>query len=632
MRSQQQASGRGRVRRLFPVRTLLALLLALALRSAAAAAIARPSAPPLATTYYFSTSGSDANDGLSEATPKLSLSLMASLLQPGVTIRLKRGDTFYVPGIALRFTALGNATSAPMTIGAYGDAALPRPTIADLVPYPTANWRVDGNDTYSLPQSNGRADLDFVYRLYLGGEPLAKVPNQASLVDHTYCVDTGRIYVKDAAFLAHPVVETIEHADGYFFDVADVHQLTFEQLVLKGGDGGGAAGTALRFSAPSTNLTLRDVELRQFRGYGMTFGVTSWSDTTSRHRDVTIERCTIDKGWSAAMNAEYAHVVAGLYWNGANGGGPGGDAILFADAVDGGLVRDCTITNMGHSGVGGQIGTPALFGLRRIVVETSRVTRGTSSYCRAFAFGGSAAQCRGIVVRRNHFRDLTNASHLGGSRCSVYSNVFDLTTVTTSTSHQQPWCIDAMLGLNYGGSGIDYVMEECVVANNTFVDADAFVWYQWPAGSSQLLDRNVFANNLFVGWRNTSISYDAALVMHWTYEPFMGFVRNGFWGGAPNRVVFFDNLGRHDVDALNGIAPSRGNLEADPEFVGGAPGTPEHFRLASTSPFADAGVDLAALLPAGLDAVDFYGRPFPPHPSLGAIQVGRASGGIRSRK
>ena len=56
-----------------------------------------------ATTYYFSTSGSDANNGLSSSKPKQSIAAANALMKNGNIILFKRGNTWYIPrkGIVL---------------------------------------------------------------------------------------------------------------------------------------------------------------------------------------------------------------------------------------------------------------------------------------------------------------------------------------------------------------------------------------------------------------------------------------------------------------------------------------------------------------------------------------------------
>lgn len=74
------------------------------------------------TNYYISSSGSDANDGLSIANPWLSLNkVYYTVNNPGDSILIKRGDT--LEG-AITKVLVGSAAS-PIVIGAYGTGELP---------------------------------------------------------------------------------------------------------------------------------------------------------------------------------------------------------------------------------------------------------------------------------------------------------------------------------------------------------------------------------------------------------------------------------------------------------------------------------------------------------------------------
>ena len=77
-----------------------------------------------ATTYYFSTSGNDANNGTSTSTPWKTLSKFNSVFasrSPGDNFLFNRGDVFYGKIVISR----SGSSGAPITIGAYGTGANP---------------------------------------------------------------------------------------------------------------------------------------------------------------------------------------------------------------------------------------------------------------------------------------------------------------------------------------------------------------------------------------------------------------------------------------------------------------------------------------------------------------------------
>ncbi len=84
------------------------------------------------TVYYFSSTGNDSNNGLSESTPKRNLSQVLGLnLDPGDAIKLKSGDRFEVPFngssfIGLLWDGIESGTKEnPITITSYGSGSKP---------------------------------------------------------------------------------------------------------------------------------------------------------------------------------------------------------------------------------------------------------------------------------------------------------------------------------------------------------------------------------------------------------------------------------------------------------------------------------------------------------------------------
>ena len=89
------------------------------------------------TTYYFSTSGNDANDGLTTSSAKQTLSALQTLLdisKPGDKFLLKRGDTWTTRGgaqtpysgvVGLDLKNLKGTQTNPIIIGAYGTGNKP---------------------------------------------------------------------------------------------------------------------------------------------------------------------------------------------------------------------------------------------------------------------------------------------------------------------------------------------------------------------------------------------------------------------------------------------------------------------------------------------------------------------------
>src|SRR5690349_13261718 len=81
----------------------------------------------IAATYYFSTSGSDLNNGLSSTTPKKSIAAANELMGGGNIILFKRGDTWYLPQGTIIMDNRSN-----FTLDAYGNGNGKRPIIAGM--------------------------------------------------------------------------------------------------------------------------------------------------------------------------------------------------------------------------------------------------------------------------------------------------------------------------------------------------------------------------------------------------------------------------------------------------------------------------------------------------------------------
>lgn len=109
-----------------------------------------------AETYYVSTDGDDDAAGTSEGAPWRSIARVnATSLGAGDAVRFRRGDTF---AGALVIGGSG-ADGAPLTIGAYGDDAAPRPVISGLIPIDGWTDRGDGVWVADVPGAPARLDV-----------------------------------------------------------------------------------------------------------------------------------------------------------------------------------------------------------------------------------------------------------------------------------------------------------------------------------------------------------------------------------------------------------------------------------------------------------------------------------------
>ena len=582
-------------------------------------AVPHPNANAEPVTFYFSTSGSDANDGRSESRPKRSIALVPGLVDGGNRALLRRGDVWHEYQVPWDFSDRSGTANSPMVVGAYGDPGQPRPVVAELVRNPRSGWRNEPGPVYSVAQYGG-AVADRVIRLFLDRRPIPKVPNRSSLVDDTYCVAGGRIYVRSNSFPADYIESIQAAADPYFVLGHHTRHLLIENLDLRGGNHW-AVGL---FLAPNDDITFRNVAVSQYRANGFSF-TTTGDPYTGPNSSIRILDCTIDKSWTPGMNHEYRHPVvtpsgADTIWNGANGAEPGGMGILFDNAVVDAVVRGCLVTNQGHTGIGTVYNDATLVSaVRNIVVEKNTVTAGASSYCRAIGVSRSS----NVVIRQNYFYDNNIQSQLAGDSVYVYSNIFDATL--PSPVRRVATCLSTYA--LYSPQAIPHVVRNHVYANNTLFNAETFLSMRgYVPNDGFLAADNTFSNNLCAEWRlypSTRGDRSTASYAESTYAGTWTFRNNGFWESTGHDIALmvdrYGGLDEYTMSMLNARPGCSGNRRADPRFIGGRR-APEYFRLAADSPYLCGGVPLESLLPPGMPAVDFFGNPFASSPSRGALQ------------
>src|ERR1035437_1608864 len=110
-----------------------------------------------ATTYYFSSSGNDANNGTSTSTPWQTIAKFNSVFSsrsPGDSLLFNRGDTFYG---SITISRSGSAGS-PIIIGAYGTGA--KPIISGFTTI--TGWTNEGGGIYSKAISTESATTNIV--------------------------------------------------------------------------------------------------------------------------------------------------------------------------------------------------------------------------------------------------------------------------------------------------------------------------------------------------------------------------------------------------------------------------------------------------------------------------------------
>lgn len=567
-------------------------------------------------TVCFSTSGMDTNPGTQQQ-PKQSLQCALQHLKQGDNVLLKRGDAWYDPTMCFTLEDIGQPDQT-IVLGAYGEGA--NPIIAAMSKYDFGAWE-QKEEIYTIKPQNS-----FIYRVYYQGLPLVHVAiEQGDLSHGQWRFVDGKIHICIHGFDASQSIETIEN-DGMSANAVymrNVQNLTISDIDFRGGS---SLWGLLTAHAPTRGIVFRGLRFDRFLAYGVGFGNRQDTPKEAIHEDILIENCIVDTSWTSDMNNEARYKV-GTTQLGANGESPYGDGIIFVNCVHRAIVRGCTIINQGHTGIGNEIKDISggfkgheYFGTRDILIEKNTISRGASSYLRAFGFCGSARQCTGIVIRQNYFVDLTNSNHFGGKDNYCYSNIFDTTTMTQSISHnRQPWCIDSMTGRQYPDT---FVCQDILIANNTFYDQMVAVFLNEPHEKG-LTEGIRIINNIIYGWYGPYgwagvNGFDNALVFGF-HAAGQEVKNNVLYRATPVQYSVLEGETHLSLDEANTLPNMQNNIMADPAFAKKPNHTPQSFVLSSASPCHKAGIPLAELLPKHLQAVDYFGNPIGDIPLVGAI-------------
>jgi hypothetical protein len=543
-------------------------------------------------TYYFSTSGNDANDGSSESAPRKTIdTAFIKTLKPGDTVLLKRGDEWYDPNLRLDFTGVKGTASAPITFGAYGDGN--QPVFAAMKAFRASVWTETGSGSgiWSTPY-NGSPNSSSE-RLYADGRLWSKGSSATALGTDQYFWNGTMLYVKSVT--APTLVELTVEADSEMITFSDSEYITLESITFKGR----GWWTLIMGYAPTKGVTLDNVDIRQVNKYAMQF--TNGSSNTATNKDILITDCHLDRVWSSAFNAQ------------TGGSELTADGICLRNAIDSAVVRRTEVVSFGHTGINGELLDNNYPGIHNCVFEDNIIRRADSPYLRAFEFKGFPGKCTNNIARRNLALGMTNSSHVFGENNLIYSNIFNFTEPTTVSSTVQPYGID-MLTFSY--NGYVYEAKNNIIANNTFYNTVNAVRMN---GSGTSIGTNRIVNNLDVGWK----AGEAGFLIE-TNSAQQIIKNNGFWNNTPDdpnsmrlegtdyTAASASNLGSHP--------DCKDNIYADPKFISASNNsfTNGDFSLAEDSPYRYTGLPISSLMDAGY--TDFYGKEFDLYsPSIGAV-------------
>lgn len=626
--------------------------------------VVRETGANLRDTYYFSTSGDDSNDGLTESTPKKSVELIPDLLRSGANVLLKRGDVWYVPEFSLNVDGVKGASEEDrITLGAYGSESDPKPILGFMYQKTASEWRNEGNNIYSTDVSKLTAvNENGVYRLFVDdtvyslstlifghrnadAETLTAIDNPVNLEEEEFCVSGNRVYMKTKG-QSFSNVELVPWGTSYGHRLTgtDVSYLTIENLDLRGGS---TLWAFAWFGAPSRGLLIENTDFLYVDLYIMQFSM--MGVTADTHVNPTVRGCTFDGMHTAKEGADYRiiHRV---------------QSIEMREAIDGALIENNVFRNVGHTAV--ELSMPGsnknpemssvVSGVKNCIIQNNLVEGANSGYARAFSIightnvGADHDMVHDNVVRWNECYGMTTSMHLLGENNAVYGNIFAFTDLRYTGWNGQPYAIDTVI---WDISNGKHVSKGNVVMNNTIYGDVAGIAL---AGKGENLTGNLYANNLLVNHLNTNSTYMGGIGIDWlSEEGTLYILNNGFYTNwSENKAALSWNGKTYTAaEASRYIPNAKGNIDAEPGFKDVDESIRVKyekcfdFSLRDDSVYRYAGLDIneldAALLQqfpilqkldasdaGGIQLKDLYGNAFlSKTPSVGAISYTKTLNG-----
>ena len=546
-------------------------------------------------TIYISNSGSEANDGLSPNSPKKEITNIPTYLAQGYNVRLKKGDTWYIPTGSLTFNDLHGTEDAPLMITSYGEGA--KPIIGFMMKIEKSAWtlvdakrNVYSADVSAFGQKNGES----VHRCFVNDEAYFHKSrnNYVSLEEEEFCSYNNRVYIRMPAGEAPDKVEvTPQGSGGIRINIQYVSYLTFEDIHIKGGS---SVFPIVRIDAPTKYLKFTHIDMTHTWYYQF-------------YVDANDERINYKPEWSYmymdSMTNEKEGSLSGYYesyWD------PHAiEGYSLHDGVEGAWIHHNHVRQMSHGFIticsDDKDVEYTTRGVYDCILEDNVFEGGNNLYTRALNLSGGfnlngIQMARNNIFRRNKCYDLTVSSHLYGENNLVYSNVYSYSHTTYNEDgtlfdgkSAQPWGFDTIPWKDHGSVGN-------IVVNNTFYDVTGVIAVYDQA---MTVYNNIYANNLVVNWeadakasRGTSGAfYDNTIGLNY-------FMHNGLFdmdGDVDHFTVDGKIYSAEDVN--NSITGYKGNIYANPKFVNVdmtllGKRVRQDFTLSGESPMRYAGLSL----------------------------------------
>ena len=538
-----------------------------------------------APTIYFSTSGDDANDGLTPETPKQDVTQIPDLMSKGYNISLKRGDTWYLPYEYLYLSSITGTSDNPAVICAYGDEAATKPILAFMQPVEDTAWTDLGDNVYSADISDmTEADGHRVYRTFVNGSAFKHVQGDyTALAAEEFCDYDGTIYVKTAGGVPTNV-ELIPYRSVYPYSlyITNCSNLTIRDIHIKGG----SASTSLKvvgIFAPTVSITFDNCDFTYTAGYVIKFN----SLSGEVNETPVVANCLFDNMLSEAegLVRDDSKWEVGRH-----------EGVDLMHGVESAWIHHNTFRGMSHVAVEIEIldrdSNPNLYGVHNCVIEYNLVEGANASYARAFGICDATNDAGENLATFNVFRhnkcyDMTTSIHLFGKNNVFYSNTISYTH-PSETLHKaaQPWAFDA-IPWSY------LVSEGNIVLNNTFYDVAGGIMTEDKSG---VVDNNLYANNLIVNYSEDNTNYPGAINTAALGTIYV--MNNGMYTAGKETCIYADGVGYTPEEANKTLLNYSGNIFADPKFetadlsIVNQKGVKQDFTLSDDSPYRYTGLSL----------------------------------------
>ena len=551
---------------------------------------------PLRETIYISTSGSEENDGLSPNSPKKEITKIPTYLAQGYNVKLKRGDTWYLPLAGLTFADIHGTEDAPLVLGAYGSGD-ELPTIGFLMKIENSAWKlVDAKrniyaaDVSSAGQRNG----EYAHRVFVNDVAYTHKSrtNYVALRAGEFCSYGGKLYIRMAEGAPSGVEMTCYNAGVTRVQIKNASYLTIEYVHFKGSN---SRNGLMRIDAPTKYIKMQYCSITHCFYYILTIS----SEDERVNYKPEISHCYIDSMINEAEGAINDELVND-HWDVSVIEG-----IVMREGVDSAWIHHNTIRQMSHAFIAIESlsrGTNyKTTGVRNCIIEDNVLEAGNALYARAFnicgGFNQSGVQmCRDNTYRRNKCYDMNTSSQLYGENNLIYSNVISYLHneyteegVLFDGNNPQPYAFDTIPWSDHTSVGN-------MVINNTFYDvAGAIALHD----TSDTVYNNLYANNLIVNWTSdpTVLGIYGGFYDYTTGINYV--MNNGFYAKGRLDHIVADKIAYQAGDVNNAMPGYSGNVFADPLFLNAdltlsGKNVRQDFTLSNTSPMRYAGLSLYA--------------------------------------